>query len=144
MVSRRPRQLAFIVDEEHILASTLAQLLRREGLDARSFAGPMDALVAAAASPPDLLISDVALKPLSGIELARAVREMCPACKALLFSSHADANSLLEDSFAAGEDFSLLPGPVSLLNLMEGIHSLILKVPPPLHPSSTKPDMKRA
>lgn len=62
MVSKLPRQLiAFIVDEEHILASTLAQFLRREGLDARSFAGPIEALDAASRLSPDLLISDAAL-----------------------------------------------------------------------------------
>jgi DNA-binding NarL/FixJ family response regulator len=144
MVSERPRQLlAFIVDEEHILASTLAQFLRQEGLDARSFACPIGALDAASTSPPDLLISDVALKPLSGVELAHAVRERCPACKVLLFSSHAEANSLLETSIAARDDFALLPGPVGLLNLMERIRSLILDAPPPDSFPAIKPDLER-
>ena len=144
MVSELPRQLlAFVVDEEHILASTLAQFLRQEGLDARSFACPIGVLDAAYISPPDLLISDVALKPLSGIELAHAVRNKCPACKVLLFSSHAEANGLLESSIAAGDDFALLPGPVGLLNLMERIHSLILDAPPPHNFPFPKPDSKR-
>lgn len=144
MVSELPRQLlAFIVDEEHILASTLAGFLRQEGLDARSFAGPIEALDAASTSPPDLLISDVALQPLSGIELARAVREKCSACKVLLFSSDADANSLLQDSFAAGDDFALLPGPVGLLGLMEGIHSLLPDATPPHSFPAIKHDLKR-
>lgn len=143
MVSELPRQLlAFIVDEEHILASTLAQFLRQEGLDARSFSCPIGVLEAASKSPPDLLISDVALKPLSGVELAHAVREKCPSCKVLLFSSDVGANGLLQGSFAAGDDFALLPGPVGLLNLMEGIHSLIHDAPPPHGFPTTKPDMK--
>jgi non-ribosomal peptide synthetase component F len=53
-------RLAFVVDEEHILASTLAQFLRQEGLDARSSACPIGVLDSASISPPDLLISDVA------------------------------------------------------------------------------------
>ncbi len=126
MVSELPKQLrAFIVDEEHLLASTLAHFLRQEGLDARSFAGPLEALDAAHITPPDLLISDVALQTLSGIELANAMRKSCPACKVLLFSSSADSNSLLEVTGASRSDFALLPGPMSLLNLLEAIQSLI-------------------
>jgi DNA-binding NtrC family response regulator len=143
MVSELPRQLlAFLVDEEHILASTLAQFLRQEGLGARSFAGPIEALDAASTSPPDLLISDVELRPLSGIELARAMRAQYPACKVMLFSGHAGANSLLQAALASGDDFALLPGPVGLLNLMEAIHSLIIDAPLPHSFSADKPNMK--
>jgi DNA-binding response OmpR family regulator len=143
MVSELPKQLlAFVVDEEHILASTLAQFLRQEGLNALSFGCPMKALNAALAVHPDLLISDVALQPLSGIELAHAIRKDSPACKVLLFSSHSEANKLLEGSCAASDNFSLFPGPVGLLNLMEGIHSLIDDAPPPHTSPSITPDLK--
>jgi DNA-binding response OmpR family regulator len=143
MVSELPRQLlAFIVDEEHILASTLAEFLRQEGLDARSFASPIGALDAASISPPDLLISDATLRPLSGVELAYAMREKCPTCKVLLFSSNVDANRLLQGPLAAGDGFALLPGPLGLLSLMEGIHSLIHDPPPPHSFSTINPDTK--
>jgi DNA-binding NarL/FixJ family response regulator len=143
MVSKLPRQLiAFIVDEEHILASTLAQFLRQEGLDARSFAGPIEALDAASRLSPDLLISDAALQPLSGIELGHAMRAQCPACKVLVFSSDAVANTLLQGSFATGNDFALLLGPVGLLNLMEGIQNLIHDAPPPHTFPATERDIE--
>ncbi len=104
MVSEAPRQLrVFIVDEEYMLASTLAQFLLLEGLDARPFAAPLEALEAAHTSPPDLLIADVALRPLSGIELAKSMRENCPGCKVLLFSSFVHTNSLLEVAAASEE-----------------------------------------
>ena len=131
MVSELPRQrLVFIVDEEYLLASNLAEFLRMEGFEARSFAAPLEALEAAHESPPELLIADVALRPISGIELANTMREICPACKVLLFSSFADTNGLLEAADATGHDFALFPGPVHLLNLMEGIQGLIQEARP--------------
>jgi DNA-binding NtrC family response regulator len=126
MVSELPKQLlVFIVDEEYILASTWAHFLCLEGLDARSFAVPLEALNAAHTSQPDLLVSDVALGPLSGDELARMMRENCPGCKVLLFSSFAHTDHLLESVGEAGSDFALLPSSMCLLNLMETIQNLI-------------------
>ena len=119
----------FVVDEEHIFASTLAQFLRQEGHDARSFPGPLEALYAALTEPPDILISDVTLLPLSGTELAIEMRTHNPRCKVLLFSSFPSTNALLPNAYAAEQDFKLLPGPVYLVNLMEAIQTLVHDYP---------------
>jgi len=76
----------FIVDDEHVITSTLAMILRNQGFEATSFTEPLDALEAALCEAPDLLISDVMMPRLSGIELAIEVRKHCPECKVLLFS----------------------------------------------------------
>jgi DNA-binding response OmpR family regulator len=119
----------FVVDEEHIFASTLAQFLRQEGHDARSFPGPLEALYAAITEPPDILISDVALLPLSGAQLATEMRAHNPRCKVLLFSSFPATNDLLQNTSTAEQDFTLLPGPVYLVNLMEAIQALVHDCP---------------
>lgn len=81
---KQPR--VFVVDDENVIASTLAMILRLQGgFNARSFTKPHDALKAARLDPPDLLISDVVMPLLSGIELAVQVREHCSDCKVLLF-----------------------------------------------------------
>ena len=130
MISRRPNQLrVFVVDEEHIFASTLAQFLRQEGLDAQAFAGPADALSAAICEPPDILISDVALSPLSGHQLAADIRIHNPHCKVLLFSSFPATDALLQNAAAPAQDFTLLASPVFLVNLMEAIQTLIHDFP---------------
>ena len=119
----------FVVDEEHIFASTLAQFLRQEGHDARSFPGPLEALYVALTEPPDILISDVTLLPLSGTELAIEMRTHNPRCKVLLFSSFPATNALLQNASTAEQDFTLLPGPVYLVNLMEAIQALVHDCP---------------
>ena len=132
MTLKPSRQLrVFIVDEELLFASCLTLFLLEEGLDASSFADPLEALFAARSAPPDILISDVALKPLTGIHLATRIREDFPACRVLLFSKEVETNSLLARAASAGNEISLVPAPVHFLDLMERIQSLIHEVLPP-------------
>ena len=93
---RKPLRV-FVVDDEDVIASSLAMILRFQGgFHARSFTNPLEALRAAQLEAPDLLISDVVMPELSGIDLAIQLREYCPDCKVLLFSGQAVTAQLLE------------------------------------------------
>ena len=102
----------FVVDDEFVIASTLATILQRSGFDAVSFTEPLEALAAAHADPPDLLISDVVMPKLSGIELAIQVRNVHPECKVLLFSGQAATANLLDKARERGYNFELLSKPI--------------------------------
>jgi DNA-binding NtrC family response regulator len=102
----------FVVDDEFVIASTLATILQRSGFDAVSFTAPLEALAAAEAEPPDLLISDVVMPKLSGIELAIRVRNAHPECKVLLFSGQAATANLLDKARERGYNFELLSKPI--------------------------------
>ena len=67
--SRSSRSIAFVVDDEDVIASTLELILLSEGFEARSFVDPHDALVASQTSTPDLLLTDVLMPGINGIEL---------------------------------------------------------------------------
>ena len=92
----------FVVDDEEIISSTLGLILRTQGFDAVSFTKPLEALQAASSQAPELLISDVAMPQLSGIDLAIQVQESCPDCKILLFSGQATTADLLETARSNG------------------------------------------
>jgi CheY-like chemotaxis protein len=109
-VSRRSR--IFVVDDEPVIASSLAAILRMNGFCARFFTSPLEALAAARSESPDLVISDVAMPGISGIELAIQMRAQYPNCKILLFSGQAATSDLLEGARAQGYDFRLLQKPV--------------------------------
>lgn len=120
---KQPR--VFVVDDEDVIASTLAMILRLQGgFQARSFTKPLDALEAARIEAPDLLISDVVMPLLSGIELAIQVREHCPDCKVLLFSGQAATADMLETARANGHNFDLLLKPVHPSDLLAKIRDL--------------------
>jgi DNA-binding NtrC family response regulator len=106
------------------LASTLAVILNRNGFSARPFTRPLEALAAALSDVPDLLISDVAMPRLSGIDLAIQMRAQHPDCKILLFSGHAGTLDLFEDARNRGHDFHLLLKPVHPSKLLSEIAAL--------------------
>jgi DNA-binding NtrC family response regulator len=122
----------FVVDDEDVIASTLAMILRFQGgFNARSFNSPVEALNAALTDPPDLLISDVVMPVLTGIELAVQMQALCPHCKVMLFSGHASTAEMLEPARLSGISFELLSKPVHPGVLLARILQLTDSAPPP-------------
>lgn len=100
------------MDDEPAIAFTLAAILKLNGYGARSFVNPLEALKAITTVRPDLLISDVVMPEMSGVDLAIRFEEECPTCKVLLFSGQAQTADLLKDARENGHDFELLAKPV--------------------------------
>ena len=65
--------------------TTLSQIFNQSGYAAFAVYGAAMALEFAANVAPDLLITDVSMPGMSGIELAIAMKELCPSCKVILF-----------------------------------------------------------
>lgn len=125
MPTDRTQPRVFVVDDEPVIATTLGVILRQQGFEAHSFNLPLEALQAAREKAPDLLISDVVMPLLSGIELAIQLREFCPNCKVLLFSGQAATAGMLESARAAGHDFEVLAKPVHPTDLLKKIRTVI-------------------
>ena len=102
----------FVVDDEHLIASTLSAILNLSGYLARFFTVAQEALVAVRVNAPDLLISDVIMFGLSGIDLAIQMHAECPDCKILLLSGYAETWDLVDDARLQGHDFELLQKPI--------------------------------
>jgi CheY-like chemotaxis protein len=89
------RPLVLVVDDEAAVADSLVEILTQNGFAAvAAYDGP-DALETAQIMPPELLITDVALPGMSGIELANTVKSAVPDCKIVLLSGHASPSELL-------------------------------------------------
>jgi DNA-binding NtrC family response regulator len=133
--SRKPSRV-FVVDDEPVIASTLEMILRNQGFNATSFTQPLEALRAASSDAPDLLISDVVMPFLSGIELAIQLQERCPNCRVLLFSGQAATFDLLENARTHGHDFDLVTKPVHPTDLLRKIHDAMANAVPPTKKNS--------
>lgn len=125
MSSERNLLRVFVVDDEPIIASTFGMILNHQGFEAHSFNFPLEALSAAREEAPDLLISDVLMPVLSGIDLAIQMRELCPSCKVLLFSGPALTANLLENALASGHHFELISKPVHPAELLKKIRAVM-------------------
>ena len=124
----------FVVDDEPIIANSLARILQHHGYRAASYVSAAQALEDATADPPDLIISDVCMPGMSGIELAGKLRAQVPGCRVLLFTAHAHTVDLFRGTDVRQDEFPLLAKPVSPVVLLAHIHRM-LAGPQPAHPS---------
>jgi CheY-like chemotaxis protein len=125
-----PATQIFVVDDEPVIASTLAAILQMNGFSARFFTSPLEALAAARSKAPDLLVSDVTMPGISGIDLAIRMRAQYPECKILLFSGHPGNLSLIEELRARGYEFHLLLKPVPPAELLLEIGKIVTATVP--------------
>lgn len=114
----------FVVDDESVIAVTLAIILNQSGFQAESFTNPVHALEQARTTKPDLVISDVMMPEMTGIDLAVAIKNEYPECKILLFSGQAETADLLKAAREQGNDFHLLTKPVHPADLLQSIRAL--------------------
>jgi DNA-binding NtrC family response regulator len=135
----------FVVDDEPVIASTLAAILQLHGFSARFFTSPLEALTAARTKAPELLISDVTMPDISGIDLAIKMKAQHPECKILLFSGHPASLALLEDARARAHDFRLLLKPVPPGEFLSEIGRTLapaVPIPPHRHGTTLRPPVR--
>jgi len=119
--STKPRVL--VADDEQVIANTLAIILNQAGFDARAVYSGEKAVEAADSFQPNMLISDVIMTGITGIEAAIEVRAKLPSCKILLFSGQAATADLLEKARAQGHEFEILAKPVHPTDLLAKLRS---------------------
>jgi len=114
--STKPKVL--VVDDERVIADTLAIILNQSGFDASAVYTGTDAVETARSAEPDLIISDVIMPDMNGIEAAIRIRQILPDCKILLFSGQAATADLLEKARLEGHEFEILAKPVHPQDLL--------------------------
>ena len=113
ILDQEPRpSVVMIVDDEHVIADTLSAIFRHNGYTVLTAYDGNSALETAKVIPPDLLISDVMMPLMNGVDLAMAIRKLAQGCKVLLFSGQAATADLLTGARILGHEFSMLQKPV--------------------------------
>ena len=114
-----------VVDDEQRIADTLALILQSSGYETAVAYEGDSALAQASKVRPDLLLTDVIMPGMNGIELALAVSERCPECKVLLFSGQAATAELLDRAKKQGCDFPLLAKPIHPEDLLKKVAEIL-------------------
>ncbi|HEY6467183.1 MAG TPA: response regulator [Candidatus Acidoferrales bacterium] len=112
-----------VVDDETRIASTLVEILRGEGFEATSASTGDSAIELARTFIPDVVLSDVILPGLNGIEVGIRVSTLFPNCRVILFSGQAATLDLLKDARRRGLEFEILAKPIkpaALLAVIRG------------------------
>lgn len=128
MSQARSKCSVFVVHDEAVIASSLAQILSHEGFEAKSFTKPLEALQAASFRAPDILISDAGMPWSSGIDLATSMHKQHPNCKVMLFSTYASP-AVTNNPAVEQHGFELIQKPVHPQHLLKRIQILLQNHP---------------
>jgi CheY-like chemotaxis protein len=119
--------VALVVDDEPIIVETVAAILNCNGLAAMTALDGCEALETALAIPPEILITDLAMPRMNGLDLALEVRRSIPDCEVILSSGHASSLDLAERIAELDFDFAVLIKPVHPVDLLYEVFRLLRK-----------------
>ncbi len=120
----QPCPSVLVVDDEETVANTTVEILNLAGFCAFvAYDGQM-ALELAAKFHPDILLTDVVMPGMNGVELAVAISKLLPRTRILLISGQAGTIDLLERARGGGYSFELVAKPIHPLKLIERLNKL--------------------
>jgi PAS domain S-box-containing protein len=114
-----------LIDDNLDSLNLLRLLLQEEGAIVTALTDPVEAIASLVLYPPDLMISDIAMKTLDGYELMRQVRALpqgkeIPAVALTAFVQHLDPEEAILAGFQA-----CLSKPVDLTQLLNTLTNLV-------------------
>src|SRR5579859_3243887 len=113
-----------IADDERVIAESLATIFRAKGMDAMAVYSGESALETAESFQPDVLLCDVMLGKMNGIDVGIAMTERFPSCRIVLFSGQAATSNLIANANAKGYHFEILSKPIHPEVLLKHIGKL--------------------
>jgi CheY-like chemotaxis protein len=123
MAETTAKPKVLVADDERVIADTLSIILNQSGFEATAVYSGEKAVEMARSLRPNMLISDVIMTDMNGIDAAIQIRGILPDCKILLFSGQAATADLLEGARAKGHEFEILAKPVHPQDLLARLRS---------------------
>ena len=107
----------WIVDDDRSIRWVMEKALSREGIAFDSFATAQEALDALSGGAPEVLVSDIRMPGLSGLELLNAVKQRHPAVPVIVMTAYSDLDSAVA-AFQGGA-YEYLPKPFDVDQAVE-------------------------
>ncbi|MFQ5513072.1 MAG: sigma-54-dependent transcriptional regulator [Myxococcota bacterium] len=107
-----------VVDDERSMLEFLEILLQRDGHNVTCCAAADEALVALENDEFDILISDIRMPGMSGLELLDRVRELSPETLVVLITAHGSTESAVEAMKSGAYDYLTKPCSVDEIRLV--------------------------
>jgi len=101
-----------IVDDDAPGADSLGFMLSHAGYETRVGYSGKEAIEAANQFKPDMLICDVRMPDIDGIQAAIEITKILPLCQVLLFSGHLYNQQLVDEYQEKGHKFEFIEKPL--------------------------------
>jgi DNA-binding response OmpR family regulator len=121
-----------VADDEPVITHTIEHILNSQGFEAKGVMSGEEAVEVARTFAPDILVSDIRMGNLDGIQAAFRVRRIHPACKVVLFSANVLDDLQLKKIRLLGFDFLRKPlHPIGLLTHLRMLDARFMEEIPP-------------
>ncbi|MBX2849368.1 MAG: nitrogen regulation protein NR(I) [Acidiferrobacterales bacterium] len=113
----------WIVDDDSSIRWVLARAMRSDGFEVKDFEDAESVLNALDTNSPDVLMTDIRMPGMSGLELAKVMHEKHSEVVCIIMTAHTDLDSALA-SYESGA-FEYLPKPFDLDEAIRLVHRAV-------------------
>ena len=117
MSERKPRARVLVVEDEAYVRDSLLELLSARGFRVEGAAGVAEALRLLERTPVDVVLTDLRMPELTGLDLVRRLQETAPEVPVIVLTGHGSVGSAVECLQAGASDFILKPADPGALEV---------------------------
>ena len=128
---RRPLGRILVVDDEPEVVAILTKSFSDAGYTVDAAAHGGDALIAVSQYQPDVVVLDILMEGLDGVQVLERIRSLDPSIRVIMITGSTDA-TLKPTAMSMGA-FAYMSKPVSLGHLLEAVAAAFGR-PEPLNP----------
>ena len=104
-----------VVDDEEAIVSSLGSILQDEGYEVAVAKSGVEALKVYTVDPPDLMLLDIWMPEMDGLETLRRVKELVPTAQVMVMSGHGSIETAVKAIKLGAYDY--IEKPLSLENV---------------------------
>jgi two-component system response regulator MprA len=127
-VKKPERSRILVVEDDLLAAETIQRVLRSGGYDAETAPDGMSALRRAAERPPDLVVLDVMLPGMDGLEICRLLRSVTQSLPILMLTARSHPQDRVRGLDSGADDYLLKP--FDYQELLARVRALLRRAPP--------------
>lgn len=118
------RLYVLIVDDNRLIANSLVQMISLLGHEARAVYGSMAAIQSITQRTPDVLLMDIHMQGLNGVELCRYIRREASLPHLVILAMSTDTQATMVSSIREAGADGFLPKPIEMDSLERVIQQI--------------------